>query len=173
MDAAYNVWYALVVASVAVSAAREYPGEPITRFMKVGFVMDVVSYLHYVPIPHQHHVKTACYFIRVHRPLRFIWTTDRDTMNSSLLVTTLKYIYYTFLLRVVCAYFWMYLVGIKMNLGHPPVDAQRRMMQLVSFALAQTDDHDELPEGMEMLFAMYIVNKIFIPIGYILNHFIS
>ncbi|XP_063630409.1 uncharacterized protein LOC134801742 [Cydia splendana] len=133
--------------------------------MKVGFLMDVVSYLHYLPIPHQNHIKVVCYFIRVHRPLRFIWMTDRDKMNSSLLVTTLKYIYYTFLLRTLCAYFWMYLVGIKFRFDRPHINAQRRMMQLVSSALTQIDNQDEQPVQFEMLYAMYIVNKIFIPIG--------
>ncbi|XP_063543214.1 uncharacterized protein LOC134751699 [Cydia strobilella] len=135
--------------------------------MKVGFLMDVVSYLHYLPIPHQNHIKVVCYFIRVHRPLRFIWMTDRDTINSSLIVTTFKYIYYTFLLRILCSYFWMYLVGIKFKFGRPDlrVDAQRRVMQLISSALTQIDEHDQQPVQFEMLFAMYIVNKIFIPIG--------
>ncbi|XP_063370371.1 uncharacterized protein LOC134658649 [Cydia amplana] len=165
MDLVYNIWYALVVASVAISAAREFPSEPVTHCMRVGFLMDVVSYLHYLPIPHQNHIKVVCYFIRVHRPLRFIWMTDRYTMNSSLLVTTLKYIYYTFLLRILCAYFWMYLVGIKYKFGRPHIDAQRRMMQLVSSALTQIDDHEEHPVEFEMIYSMYIVNKIFIPIG--------
>ncbi|XP_063390138.1 uncharacterized protein LOC134675758 [Cydia fagiglandana] len=133
--------------------------------MKVGFLMDVVSYLHYLPVPHQNHIKVVCYFIRVHRPLRFIWMTDRDKMNSSLLVTTLKYIYYTFLLRIMCAYFWMYLVGIKFRFGRPHINAQRRVMQLVGSVLTQIDEQDKQPVQFEMMYAMYIVNKIFIPIG--------
>ncbi|CAH0404566.1 unnamed protein product [Chilo suppressalis] len=124
----------------------------------VGYVLDSISYLHYIVNREiwQKNFKTLCYVLRMHRPIQYLWNLNDYTLKGSILGTALKYFYLFFVLRIMWALIWLHVDEFERK--HIE-EYSRRALHEVQTELKQTNP------ASQFLGALYIVNKMFIPIG--------
>ncbi|XP_026323214.1 uncharacterized protein LOC113232650 [Hyposmocoma kahamanoa] len=137
---------------------------------KFGFVLDVLSNVHYlmyylftigiVPLWVCRNAKIACYYLRLYRPVRYLWfLNDTHLIGGGVIGTTLKYVYIFCLLRVTYAILWIHLIWYEINFEQH-LEFQSKLSQTPMFKRS----HEEFMKN-PFLWCLYLVDKMFIPIG--------
>ncbi|KAI8427394.1 hypothetical protein MSG28_001947 [Choristoneura fumiferana] len=166
LDIIYNVVYLVHVSSIVAVTIRRSHSEDITLSMKVGFLMDLVSYLHYaLNVNQQAILKLVCYYMRLHRPFRYIWTVENNNMQGSLIVTTLKFIYVCLVLRASCAYMWLHVDSLAEKFESDFIASPGQRLLLTALQQSNKSDLFFSEAGKRFFVALYVINKMFIPIG--------
>ncbi|XP_028156591.1 uncharacterized protein LOC114350134 [Ostrinia furnacalis] len=164
LDIIYNVVYFLHVATIAMNMFFFSGNEYLGTCTIVRFILDFISFLHYVSAFDTANVfKLICYYIRLHRPFKFLWELNDYNLKGSILGNTLKYCYIFFVLRVTWAFVWIRVDAYERQYTEV---ARRRTLFEVQLEQAQGNlTDDSTYTAGQFLVAIYMVNKMFIPIG--------
>ncbi|XP_014360866.2 uncharacterized protein LOC106712742 [Papilio machaon] len=160
IDLSYNVVYAIHVLGIAYNLYVNRENTEITCCVIFAFFIDLVTYLHYfLTLPfYPKESKLAAYYLRLHRPIRYLWALNDFDFKSSIIGTALKNCYIFLVLRVTWTTIWIFFqeeVGDYRDLAWLRAHDQKQMT------------HEALSDRNVSLFfaSLYLVNKIFIPIG--------
>ncbi|XP_047041519.1 uncharacterized protein LOC124645707 [Helicoverpa zea] len=164
IDVIYNISYAIHVFAIGYRMVSELENTDITFWVVLGYLVDLGSFAHYVkdysPI-----FKLTCYYVRLHRPFKYLWSLTDYNLKGSILGTTLKYCYIFLVIRITWAYAWLYIDKegnlyrnvTSINPEPPkPLDLDQENVTVLNKTTT--------PAGL-FLSAYYLINKMFIPIG--------
>ncbi|XP_052757891.1 uncharacterized protein LOC113513870 [Galleria mellonella] len=162
VDALYNVIYAVHVLGIAYDSFITIEIVEVGYCTMFRFVVDLASYLHYVlVVDRRKEFKLLCYYLRLHRPFKYLWQLNDYNLKSSILGTTLKYCYIFLVLRVTWAIIWLHVDEFERE--YTEVAWRRAPYEVQQDNRHFQGNKDNI--ASQFLFAVYIVNKMFIPIG--------
>ncbi|XP_052747044.1 uncharacterized protein LOC112049323 isoform X2 [Bicyclus anynana] len=154
-DTCYNIFYAAHVLALAYN----FVSDPTTRLdvcTALGYLIDIFTFSHhFVDDPKTYVYKLICYYLRFHRPYKYLWTLDNYHLKGSVVGTALKYFYLFLVLRVTWVVIWLHVEELETDHVHSYKPEPHRP--------DVTDEENQITS--RFLIALYIVNKMFIPIG--------
>ncbi|CAH2065836.1 unnamed protein product, partial [Iphiclides podalirius] len=159
-DVFYNVVYAVHVLGVAYNLYVNRETTVFTFSTALGFLVDVLTYFHYfLENFYPREAKLLAYYLRLHRPFRYLWALNDYNLKSSVLGTALKYCYIFFVLRITWALVWMQFQEEESHYD----DHYWRLAHEAPFSFSPQELLEQ--NASEFLRTLYLVNKMFIPIG--------
>ncbi|XP_045765356.1 uncharacterized protein LOC123867397 [Maniola jurtina] len=163
-DSTYNILYGFHVVALAYCFMSD-PMASLDLWTSLGFLIDVLTFTHYIVDTSYtaNLYKLLCYYLRLHRAFRYFWMLNNYTLKGSVLGTTLKYCYLFLVLRVTFVLCWLYIDELQTQHTEVSSDAASEVKQKRPEDSAAMRSQDQVP--YDFLYALYIVNKIFIPIG--------
>ncbi|XP_045511030.1 uncharacterized protein LOC123705953 [Colias croceus] len=157
VDWIYNVSYTIHVLAILCQVLGRLQYSYIDFWTAVSFLMDLFTYSHYMVQTGDFELyEILCYYMRLHRPLRYLWSLNNESMKGSVLGTTLKYCYIFLVLRVTWALIWLRL-GIFSDVYNRERKANVRQLY--------KPGKKQASEPIQFIIVFYILNKMFIPIG--------
>ncbi|XP_072937279.1 uncharacterized protein [Epargyreus clarus] len=167
LDIFYNVLYAVHVLNSAYILLTELEFSDLNWMISFGFIFDILSYSHYLITfedDTNRFLKLICYYLRLHRPFRYFWSRNNYNMKGSIIGTTLMYCYIFLVVRITWALVWL---NIDQFEEYSEKEGSRRALIQVQRGLGRPGGREELSDEADVAFlsALYIVNKMFIPIG--------
>uniref|UniRef100_A0A2A4JFL8 Cyclic nucleotide-binding domain-containing protein n=2 Tax=Heliothis virescens TaxID=7102 RepID=A0A2A4JFL8_HELVI len=163
LDVIYNISYAIHVFAIGYKMVTELENTDITFWVVLGYLVDLGSFAHYVkdysPI-----FKLTCYYVRLHRPFKYLWSLTDYNLKGSILGTTLKYCYIFLVIRITWAYAWLY-IDTDGNLYNTDKDTNVTTTPEPVTGPPQKSLDDLNSPARRFLGAYYLINKMFIPIG--------
>ncbi|XP_069354653.1 uncharacterized protein [Maniola hyperantus] len=162
-DIMYNMLYGFHVVALAFCFMSD-PMASLDLCTLLSFLVDVFTFSHYIVDRSTTNIyKLICYYLRLHRAFRYFWMLNNYTLKGSVLGTALKYCYLFLVLRVTFVLFWLYIDELQTQRTEDSSHAMSELKQKRPEDLAAMTSHDQI--SRRFLYALYIVNKIFIPIG--------
>ncbi|XP_050551631.1 uncharacterized protein LOC118273282 [Spodoptera frugiperda] len=166
IDVIYNVSYALHIFAIGHKMTSEFESTDITFWIVIGFLLDIGTFAHYVQTNAS--FKLGAYYIRLHRPYKYLASLNDYNLKGSILGTTLKYCYIFMVMRITWAYIWLHVVTIKPSYYITQVNPNETTTIAPGNITARGNfiklkDYDN-PAG-EFLSALYMISKMYIPIG--------
>ncbi|XP_038220103.1 uncharacterized protein LOC119838269 [Zerene cesonia] len=157
IDWIYNVSYTIHVLAILCQVLGRLQYSYFDFWTAVSFLMDLFTFSHYMVQTGDFELyEIVCYYMRLHRPLRYLWSLNNESMKGSVLGTTLKYCYIFLVLRVTWALIWIRL-GIFSEVFAE--ESGTSVRQLYNPGKKQAS------EPIQFLIILYVLNKMFIPIG--------
>ncbi|KAJ8726033.1 hypothetical protein PYW07_000731 [Mythimna separata] len=158
IDAVYNVSYAVHMFAIGYYYMTEMEHTHITSWIVLGFLVDIATFAHYAHSIHPN-FKLGVYYVRFHRPFRYLWSMNDYNLKGSILGTAMKYCYIFTVLRLTWAYVWQRVDRITASYYNVPG------VQSADEISALKDTDPPLHPVHEYLASFYIISKMFIPMG--------
>ncbi|PZC73437.1 hypothetical protein B5X24_HaOG209533 [Helicoverpa armigera] len=163
VDVVYNVSYAIHVFAIGYKLHAERENIDVTLSIVIGFLADILTFAHYVQ-SHNPNFKLGAYYVRLHRPYKYLWSLSDYNLKGSILGTTLKYCYIFMVMRITWAYVWLHVRLLEPQYYLPVVNKTVNETVNETVLLGEPEALSEDPAG-EFLEAFYNTSKMFIPIG--------